>query len=128
MRSSPNLETISLSPLISLEGCVLVMLEIERKGFDDEIKRKEGGIGSEETRRRCSQGEGKRKQVKRVERIRGKGKGKMRKSGKGVGIEGFGWIERRSEDLDSLTAPFRDDDVVVLIDCHSISEFELTIT
>ena len=33
------------------------MLEIERKGFGDETKRKGEGIGSEETKRRCSKGE-----------------------------------------------------------------------
>ena len=68
--------------------------------------------------------EGKRKQVKRVERIRGKEKERRREreSGKGVDDDGveFGMIEsERSEDLDSVAAVFCDDDAIVLIDCHS---------
>jgi len=55
------------------------MLEIERNSFDDETKRKAEGIGSEETRRRCSQSERKEKKtIQEAERIRGKGKGERR--------------------------------------------------
>ena len=77
--------------------------------------------------------EGKRKQVKRVERIRGKEKERRKESGKGDddgddGVE-FRMIEsERSEDLDSVVAVIRDNDVVVLIDCHSIGTVELTRT
>jgi len=55
------------------------MLEIERKDFGNETNRKGEGIESEETMRRCSQGKGKRKQTKRVERIRGTRKRKAKK-------------------------------------------------
>ena len=79
----------------------------------------------------AKRGKGKTSQESGEDQRRGKGE-KERESGKGVDDDGveFGMIEReRSEDLDSVVAvEFRDDDVVVLIDCHSFRTVELTRT
>ena len=96
-------------------------------------KEKETEVRFEETRR-CSQRakRGKEKTSRESGEDQRKGKGeKEREGGKGVdggGVE-FGMIEsERSEDLDSVVVVFRDDDVVVLIDCHSKRTDELTRT
>ena len=63
--------------------------------------------------------EGKRKQVKREERIREERKGREKERESGKGVDGdddveFGMIEsERSEDLDSVVEEICDDDVVV---------------
>jgi len=44
--SSRILQTVFVSPLISLEGCVLGMVEIERKVIGDETKSEKGKMGS----------------------------------------------------------------------------------
>ncbi len=127
---NPSPQTFLMSLLISAEGCVLGCWKSKGRTLAMRRKEKETELRFEETRRCSQKQEGKRKQVKGVERIRGKGKGeKERESGKGVGDDGveFRMIEsERSEDLDSVVAVFRDDDVVVLIDCHSRWTAELT--
>ncbi len=77
----------------------------------------------------AKRGKGKTSQESGKDQRKGKGE-KERESGKGVDDDGveFGMIEsERSEDLDSVVSiAFRDDDVVVLVDCHPIRKIELT--
>ena len=116
-------QTLLMSPLISLEGCVLGCWKSKGRTLAMRRKEKETELRFEETRR-CSQRAKRGKEKTSQERGEDQRKGKEekeRESGKGVddgGVE-FGMIEReRSEDLDPVVAVIRDDDVVVLIDCH----------
>ena len=90
--------------------------------------RKRGDVlkGTKRGKEKTSQGRGEYQRKGKGEKERESGKGV---DGDGVGDVEFGMIGReRSEDLDSVAVEFCHDDVVVLIDCHSMRAVKLTRT